>query len=322
MDAIRLETHGGPEVLQVSHVPDPEPGPDEVVVQVAAAGVNFIDTYQRSGMYDIDLPGGLGLEGAGEVIALGANVTSRKIGDTVAWSDTRGSYAERISVPAGRTVRVPGGVEPEQAAALMLQGMTAHYLTHSTRSLRAGETVLAFAAAGGVGRLLVQLAVRRGAHVIAATSTPEKAAEVRELGAEEVLLYRDVDVAHKVRELTGGEGVDVVYDSVGQATFESSLRSLKARGLLVLYGASSGPVPPVDLQVLNRHGSLFVTRPSLFHHVATTDELEWRANSLFELVRNDALQLKIHGRYPLAETARAHADLESGTTSGKLLVLP
>lgn len=322
MDAIQLETHGGPEALQIARIADPEPGPDQVLVRVAAAGVNFIDTYQRSGLYDIDLPGGLGLEGAGEVVAVGAAVTNRQVGDLVAWADTRGSYAELVCVPAGRSVRVPTGVEPEQAAALMLQGMTAHYLTHSTRSLRTGETVLAFAAAGGVGRLLVQLAVRRGARVIAATSTPEKAAEVRALGADEVLLYRDVDVPQAVRELTGGEGVDVVYDSVGQATFESSLRSLKPRGLLVLYGASSGPVPPVDLQVLNRHGSLFATRPSLFHHVATTDELEWRASSLFDLVRTDALDLRIHDHYPLAEAARAHADLESGTTTGKLLLLP
>ncbi len=322
MDAIQVETHGGPEVLRIAQVADPGPGPDEVLVRVAAAGVNFIDTYQRSGLYEIDLPGGLGLEGAGEVVAVGPAVTNRQVGDVVAWADTRGSYAELVCVPAGRTVRVPAGVEPEQAAALMLQGMTAHYLTHSTRSLRAGETVLAFAAAGGVGRLLVQLAVRRGARVIAATSTPEKAAEVRALGADEVLLYRDVDVPQAVRELTGGEGVDVVYDSVGKATFESSLRSLKPRGLLVLYGASSGPVPPVDLQVLNRHGSLFATRPSLFHYVATSEELEWRATSLFELVRTDALDLRIHHRYPLAEAGRAHADLESGTTTGKLLLLP
>ncbi|TVR23780.1 MAG: quinone oxidoreductase [Nitriliruptor sp.] len=322
MDAIQLETHGGPEVLQIARLADPEPRPDEVLVRVAAAGVNFIDTYQRSGLYDIDVPGGLGLEGAGEVVALGAAVTNRQVGDLVAWADTRGSYAELVCVPAGRSVRVPTGVEPEQAAALMLQGMTAHYLTHSTRSLRAGETVLAFAAAGGVGRLLVQLAVRRGARVIAATSTPEKASEVRALGAEEVLLYREVDVAQAVRELTGGEGVDVVYDSVGKTTFESSLRSLKPRGLLVLYGASSGPVPPVDLQVLNRHGSLFATRPSLTHYVATTEELEWRASSLFDLVRTDALDLQIHDRYPLAEAARAHTDLESGTTTGKLLLLP
>jgi NADPH2:quinone reductase len=322
MRAIQLSVHGGPEVLEVQDLPDPEPGPDEVVVEVAAAGVNFIDTYQRSGAYDIELPGGLGLEGAGTVVAVGSEVTNRQIGDVVAWADTRGSYAERVAVPAGRSVRVPEGVHVEDAAAVMLQGMTAHYLTHSTSALRTGDEVLVYAAAGGVGRLLVQLALRRGARVLAATSTPAKAELVRSLGADEVLLYKDVDVAARVRELTGGAGVDVVYDSVGQATFETSLRCLRPRGLLVLYGASSGPVPPVDLQVLNRHGSLFVTRPSLFHHVATTDELEWRATSLFELLRRGDLELAVHERYPLADTGRAHADLESGTTTGKLLVVP
>lgn len=322
MRAIQLTTPGGPEVLEVVEVPVPEAGPDEVVVEVAAAGVNFIDTYQRSGAYGIDLPGGLGLEGAGSVVAVGAQVTSRQVGDVVAWADARGSYAERVAVPAGRTVRVPDGVRVEDAAAVMLQGMTAHYLTHSTSALRTGDEILVYAAAGGVGRLLVQLALRRGARVIAATSTHAKAELVRALGADEVLLYRDVDVAARVRELTGGAGVDVVYDSVGQATFDTSLRCLRPRGLMVLYGASSGPVPPVDLQVLNRHGSLFATRPSLFHHVATTDELEWRATSLFELLRRGDLELAIHDRYPLEAAGQAHRDLESGTTTGKLLVVP
>ncbi len=322
MRAIQLSAHGGPEVLEVVDLPDPEAGPEEVVVEVAAAGVNFIDTYQRSGAYDIDLPGGLGLEGAGTVVAVGPTVSSRQVGDVVAWADTRGSYAERVAVPADRCVRVPDGVSAEDAAAVMLQGMTAHYLTHSTSALRTGDEVLVYAAAGGVGRLLVQLALRRGARVLAATSTPEKAELVRSLGADEVLLYRDVDVAARVRELTGGAGVDVVYDSVGKATFETSLRCLRPRGLMVLYGASSGPVPPIDLQILNRHGSLFVTRPSLFHHVATTDELEWRATSLFDLLRRGDLELAVHERYPLAEAGRAHAELESGTTTGKLLVVP
>lgn len=322
MRAIQLTTHGGPEVLGVAEVPDPQPGPDEVLVEVAAAGVNFIDTYQRSGAYDIDLPGGLGLEGAGTVVAVGAKVSTRQVGDVVAWAGTRGSYAEQVAVPAGRCVRVPDGVSAEDAAAVMLQGMTAHYLTHSTSALRTGDEVLVYAAAGGVGRLLVQLALRRGARVIAATSTPEKAEMVRALGADEVLLYREVDVAAQVRKLTGGSGVDVVYDSVGQATFEASLNSLRPRGLMVLYGASSGPVPPVDLQVLNRHGSLFATRPSLFHHIATTDELEWRATSLFDLLRRGDLELEVHRRYSLAKTAEAHRDLEAGTTTGKLLVIP
>jgi NADPH:quinone reductase len=322
MRAIQLSAHGGPEILEVVDLPDPEAGPEEVVVEVAAAGVNFIDTYQRSGAYDIDLPGGLGLEGAGTVVAVGPKVSSRQVGDVVAWADTRGSYAERVVVPADRCVRVPDGVSAEDAAAVMLQGMTAHYLTHSTSALRTGDEVLVYAAAGGVGRLLVQLALRRGARVLAATSTSEKAELVRSLGADEVLLYRDVDVAARVRELTGGAGVDVVYDSVGKATFETSLCCLRPRGLMVLYGASSGPVPPIDLQILNRHGSLFVTRPSLFHHVATTDELEWRATSLFDLLRRGDLELAVHERYPLAEAGRAHAELESGTTTGKLLVVP
>jgi NADPH2:quinone reductase len=322
MRAIRVEQQGGPEVLAVTDVPDPEPGPGEVLVQVAAAGVNFIDTYQRSGLYDLELPAVLGLEGAGEVVALGNGVTTREVGDVVAWAGTRGSYAERVAVPADRCVRVPAGVEPATAAALMLQGMTAHYLTHSTRSLREGDTALVFAAAGGVGRLLVQLAVRRGARVLAATSTEEKAEIVRALGADEVIRYRDVDIPATVRELTGGEGVDVVYDSVGQATFFHSLESLKPRGLLVLFGAASGPVPPIDLQLLNQHGSLFLTRPSLGHYVATTDELEWRAHSLFDLVRSGALDVAVHEHYPLADAARAHTDLESGTTTGKLLLHP
>ncbi|MEX2550311.1 MAG: quinone oxidoreductase [Nitriliruptoraceae bacterium] len=322
MRAIRLEQQGGPQVLEVSDVPDPQPGPGEVLVQIAAAGVNFIDTYQRSGLYDLELPAVLGLEGAGEVVALGDGVTTRDLGDIVAWAGTPGSYAEQVVVPADRCVRVPAGVEPTTAAALMLQGMTAHYLTHSTRSLREGDTTLVFAAAGGVGRLLVQLAVRRGARVLAATSTEEKARIVRELGAEEVIRYRDVDIPSAVRDLTGGDGVDVVYDSVGKDTFFHSLESLKPRGLLVLFGAASGPVPPIDLQLLNRHGSLFVTRPSLAHYVATTDELEWRAHTLFDLVRADALDVAIHEHYALADAARAHADLESGATTGKLLLHP
>ncbi|MFP4234089.1 MAG: quinone oxidoreductase family protein [Nitriliruptoraceae bacterium] len=322
MRAIQVTEHGGPEVLEIAEVPTPDVGPDEVLVEVAAAGVNFIDTYQRSGAYDLELPGGLGLEGAGTVVAVGPQVTTRQVGDVVAWADTRGSYAEQVAVPAGRCVRVPEGVTPEQAAAVMLQGMTAHYLTHSTATLRTGDAVLVYAAAGGVGRLLVQLALRRGARVLAATSTPVKAELVRALGADEVLLYRDVDIAARVRELTGGAGVDVVYDSVGRDTFDASLRCLRPRGLLVLYGASSGPVPPVDLQVLNQRGSLFVTRPSLFHHVSTTDELEWRATSLFDLLRRDDLELDIHARYRLREAAQAHRDLESGTTTGKLLIVP
>jgi NADPH:quinone reductase len=320
--AIQIESNGGPDVLDLQDVDDPTPSPGEVVVEVAAAGVNFIDTYQRSGMYPSELPAGLGMEGAGTVTAVGEGVTDRRVGDRVAWASSRGSYAERVAVEAHQSVPVPDGVDLDVAAALMLQGMTAHYLSQSTYKLGRDDTALVFAAAGGVGRLLVQLAKRRGARVLACTSTEEKAAEVRTLGADEIVFYRDVDVPETVRGLTGGAGVDVVYDSVGQATFEASLASLKPRGLMVLYGASSGPVPPVDLQTLNHHGSLYVTRPSLFHYVATPDELGWRAGALFDLVKADQLQVRIHERYPLQDAGRAHTDLESGTTSGKLLLIP
>jgi NADPH:quinone reductase len=320
--AIRIESNGGPEVLELQEIEAPTPGPGDVVVEVAAAGVNFIDTYQRSGQYPGELPAGLGLEGAGTVTAIGDGVTTRQVGDRVAWASSRGSYAEQVVVDADGTVLVPQGVALETAAALMLQGMTAHYLSQSTYKLGRDDTALVYAAAGGVGRSLVQLAKRRGARVLACTSTEEKAEEVRALGADEVVFYRDVDVPETVRELTAGAGVDVVYDSVGQATFDSSLRCLKPRGLMVLYGASSGPVPPVDLQILNRHGSLYVTRPTLIHYTATPDELGWRAGALFDLVEADQLKVKIHDRYPLADADRAHTDLESGTTAGKLLVIP
>jgi NADPH:quinone reductase len=320
--AIRIESNGGPDVLEVQEIDEPSPGPGEVVVEVAAAGVNFIDTYQRSGQYPLELPAGLGLEGAGTVTAVGDGVSGRQVGDRVAWASSRGSYAEKVAVEAEWSVPVPDEVPLDVAAALMLQGMTAHFLTQSTYKLGRDDTILVFAAAGGVGRLLVQLAKRRGARVLACTSTEAKAEEVRTLGADEIVFYRDVDVPETVRGLTGGAGVDVVYDSVGQATFESSLSSLKTRGLMVLFGASSGPVPPVDLQVLNQHGSLYVTRPSLFHYVATPDELGWRAGALFDLVKADQLAVKIHARYPLVDAGRAHTDLESGTTSGKLLLIP
>lgn len=322
MRAVRIEQTGGPEVLAVHEVPAPLPDAGEVVVQVAAAGVNFIDTYQRSGAYPLALPTGLGLEGAGVVTAVGTEVSDRKVGDVVAWTDTLGSYAEAVAVPAQRTVRVPVGLEPTTAASLMLQGITAHYLAHSTHALRRGEVALIYAAAGGVGRLLVQLAKRRGARVLACTSTPDKAALVRELGADEVILYRDTDLPTAVRELTDGQGVDVVYDSVGADTFAASLRSLRPRGLLVLYGQASGPVPPLDLQELNRHGSLFVTRPSIGAYTATPDELAWRAGALFDLVLAGKLDVHVHARYPLDAAGDAHRDLTAGGTTGKLLLTP
>jgi NADPH:quinone reductase len=324
MRAVRIHTTGDPQVLRIDEVSDPTPGPGEVVVRVAAAGVNFIDTYQRSGAYPLDLPSGLGLEGAGEVTAVGAGVDPAIVGRNVAWTDALGSYAEQVRVPADRIVAVPEGVDPELAAALMLQGLTAHYLSHSTFALGRDDTALVYAAAGGVGRLLVQLALRRGARVIALTSTAEKEAEVRRLGAEDVIRYRDegVVISDEVRRLTGGRGVQVVYDSVGADTFEESLRSLAPRGTLVLFGQSSGKVPPVDLQLLNQHGSLYVTRPSLGAYTATRDELVWRASALLDLVASGDLDVAVHDRYPLEDAARAHRDLVSGSTSGKLLLVP
>ncbi len=322
MQAIRVHEPGGPQVLRVDDVDDPTPGPGEVQVEVAAAGVNFVDTYQRSGRYPLDLPVTPGLEGAGTVTSVGEGVDTPRVGQRVAWADGMGSYAELVTLRAERTVPVPDGVDDVTAAALPLQGMTAHYLASSTYRLGPDDTALVYAAAGGVGRLLVQLAKQRGATVLACTSTPEKAEQVRELGADEVILYRDRDVVAAVEELTAGHGVDVVYDSVGADTFDGSLDCLKPRGMMVLYGQSSGPVPPIDLQLLNRKGSLFATRPSLGAYTATHDELEWRAGALFELVRSGALAVHVHDRYPLADAQRAHEDLESGTTAGKLLLVP
>jgi NADPH:quinone reductase len=322
MDAIRFERTGGPEVLDLVTVEDPDPGPTEAIVEVAAAGVNFIDTYHRSGLYPVDLPSGLGGEGAGTVVAIGDRVQGVELGDRVAWVGDMGSYATRTALAADKLVPVPDRLDLELAAAAMLQGMTAHYLSHSTAPLGSDDTVLVYAAAGGVGRLLVQLAKRRGARVLACTSTQEKGQHVLDLGADEVILYRDVDIPEAVRDLTDGVGVDVVYDSVGADTWEDSLDSLRPRGLCVFYGNASGPVPPLDLRILAHKGSLFVTRPTLFAHIAARDELLWRANSLFDLITSGQLDVLIHDRYPLAEAARAHGDLMSGRTTGKLLLVP
>ena len=322
MNAIRLHETGGPEVLRAMTLPDPTPGPGQVVAQVSAAGVNFIDTYHRSGAYPLELPSGLGLEGAGTVIETGPGVTGLSAGDRVAWADAPGSYAQRLVLSSDRAVPVPHGVDLEQAAAVMLQGMTAHYLSHTTWSLSPGDTALVYAAAGGVGRLLVQMAKARGARVLACTSTAEKAAEVRALGADEVIPYRDVDIVEEVLRLTDGRGVDVAYDSVGRDTFDASLASLRPRGMMVLYGQASGPVPAVDPQRLNRGGSLFLTRPSLVHYTATAQELRARAGEVLNGVASGALDVRIHARYPLEEVALAHVDLESGATMGKLLIVP
>ena len=322
MRAVRIHTTGGPEVLQIDNIATPEPRAGDVLVQVEVAGVNFIDTYQRSGLYPLPLPIGLGREGSGRVIALGSDVRGRSVGDRVAWIDTNGSYAEQVVVDADRTVLVPDGVDLTLAGAGLLQGLTAHYLVESTAKLGPEDTVLVYAAAGGVGRILVQLAKRLGTRVLACTSTAEKAEIARGLGADEVILYRDRDIAAEVRDLTNGRGVDVVYDSVGKDTFDSSIASLRPRGLLALYGASSGPVPPVDPQILKSAGSLFLTRPALTHYTATHEELKDRASDLFELLATGELDLKIYGEYPLETVVDAHRDLESGTTSGKLILRP
>jgi NADPH2:quinone reductase len=320
MKAVRFSTTGGPEVLEVVDIDAPTPGPGQVLVDVEYAGVNFIDTYQRSGLYAMPLPSGNGLEGVGTIAALGEGVTERQVGQRIAWADTVGSYAEQVAVKVERSFVVPDGVDSPTACALALQGMTAHYLAFSTFPLGEEHTALVYAAAGGVGRILVQLAVQRGARVLACTSTEEKAEAVRALGAHEVIFYRDVDVAATVRELTGGVGADVAYDSVGASTWKSSLDSLRPRGMGVFYGNASGPVPPFDLMELNKRGSLFVTRPKLFDHTSTMEELSWRAGSLHGLVTSGNLKVDIHATYPLVEAAQAQRDLESGRTAGKLLL--
>ncbi|MFG1751761.1 quinone oxidoreductase family protein [Streptosporangium sandarakinum] len=319
MHAIVVRATGGPEALTYTEHPDPVPNPGEALVDVAAAGVNFIDVYHRMGRYPLSLPFVLGGEGAGTVTAVGEDVEGVSAGDTVAWSNVMGSYAEKVAVPVSRLVRVPEGVSAEVAAAVTLQGLTAHYLTHSVYEVKPGDDVLVHAAAGGVGLLLVQMAKLRGARVIGTVSTEEKEKLARQAGADEVLRYEGFSEA--VRDLTGS-GVHVVYDGVGAATFDCSLAALRPRGMMALYGQSSGPVPPLDPQVLNQRGSLFLTRPALAHYVATREELTWRASDLFDWVASGKLKVHISGRYPLAEAARAHEDLEARRTTGKLLLLP
>ncbi|MEJ2854543.1 MULTISPECIES: quinone oxidoreductase family protein [unclassified Saccharothrix] len=320
--AVVVRTTGGPEALEFGEVEARTPGSGELLVDVAAAGVNYIDTYQREGRYPLPLPFGLGLEGAGRVAAVGPDVTGVAVGDRVAWAHGQGSYAEQVVVPAAAAVPVPDGVDDDTAAALLLQGMTAHYLVASTYPVQEGDTVLVHAAAGGVGLLLVQLAKARGGRVIATVSTEAKEALAREAGADEVIRYDQVDFAPVVRELTGGQGVAAVYDGVGASTFDGSLASLKPRGYLVLFGASSGPVPPLDPQRLNHAGSVYLTRPSLGAYTANREELEWRARELFAAVEAGALEIRIGGRYPLADARKAHEDLEGRRTTGKLLLVP
>jgi NADPH2:quinone reductase len=321
MDAIVLKGFGGPENLVFEEVPEPEPGEGQVLVELSAIGVNFVEIYQRVGRYAGPLPRVIGSEGAGRVVAVGPGVQSVRPGDRVASSSLQGAYARRAVAKADDVVPVPEGVSDETAAAALLQGLTAHYLLFDTYPVRPGDTVVVHAAAGGVGLLLTQIATRLGARVIATVSTEEKERLARGAGAAEVIRYGEgVDVASEVRRLTDGEGVPAVYDGVGAATFDASLASLRPRGILVLFGASSGPPPPFDPQRLNA-GSLFLTRPSLGHYTATPEELRRRADDLFRFVA-EGLNIRIHGTYPLADAARAQADLESRRTTGKLLLIP
>jgi NADPH:quinone reductase len=320
MKAIQIGQTGGPEVLRLADLPDPSPGPGQVLVRLSAIGVNFVDTYHRGGLYPRAVPFVPGGEGAGEVVAVGDGVSGVLAGDRVASTDLAGAYAELAVVAADRLVPLPAGVPDEVAAAVLLQGMTAHYLLHDSYPVRPGDPVLVHAAAGGMGLLLSQWGKALGARVIGTASTPEKVELARSAGANPVLGYDGFAAA--VRDLTDGDGVAAVYDGVGRATFDESLASLRRHGVLVLYGQSSGPVPPFDLARLNSGGSLYVTRPTLGHFVSTPAELLSRAGDVLGRVAAGTLSVRIGGRYPLAEAARAHEDLESRRTTGKLLLIP
>lgn len=322
MRAIVVKQHGGADVLQPAEVPAPQPGPGQLLVDLAAAGVNFMDIYQREGRppYASNLPYVPGAEGAGTVVAAGPEVDEFAVGDRVAWTGVPGCYAEQVLVPSTAAVGVPDGMELAAAAAVMLQGMTAHYLCYSTYPVAYGDPVVVHAAAGGVGLLLTQMVVMRGGTVIATTSTAAKAELAQQAGAQYLAGYDDFgDVVQRV---TGGRGAAVVYDGVGQATFEASLAALRRRGYLVLYGASSDPVPPFDLQRLNPAGSLFVTRPTLAHYTATREELLWRAGDVFTWISEGRLSVRVGGTYPLDQAAQAHEDLSARRTTGKLLLVP
>jgi NADPH2:quinone reductase len=320
MKAILVNVPGGPENLQLVDIPVPVPGLGQALVRIAASGVNFIDIYFRIGLYKADAPIALGSEGAGTVEAIGDGVTEVSPGDRVAYTMTRGSYAEYAVVPAAMLVKIPDHVEFHTAAAAMLQGMTAHYLTHSTFPLKAGDTCLVHAAAGGAGGLIVQMAKTLGARVFGTVSTAEKARIAREAGADEVILYTEREFDVESRRLTGGRGVDVVYDSVGKTTFEKSLNALRPRGTLALFGQSSGSVPAFDPAILNAKGSLYLTRPSLGHYLLTREELLWRAGDVLNAIDAGKLRLRIDRTYPLADAGSAHRDLESRKTAGKLLL--
>ena len=324
MNAIVIERTGGPEVLALRSLSEPQPAAGEALIRLEACGVNFIDTYFREGRYPAPLPLTLGQEAAGTVVALGpsADLSGLKPGDRVAWCGIPGTYAEFAVAPVARLVHIPHELSSREAAAAMLQGMTAHYLTHDTYRISPGETVLVHAGAGGTGLLLVQMAKRLGARVLTTVSTEEKATLARAAGADETILYTQVDFAEEVRRLTSGIGLPVVYDSVGRSTFESSLKCLRPRGTLVLFGAASGAVPPFDLIRLSTMGSLYITRPTLKDYIATSADLERRGTEVLSAVARGELRLRIEHTYPLAEAAQAHRDLESRHTTGKLLLLP
>src|SRR5580700_1549833 len=322
MKAIQVKQVGGPEAMEVVELPVPQPKANEAVVKLAASGVNFIDVYHREGRYKVALPFIPGQEGAGVVTEVGAEVKSVKAGDRVAWSGPLGSYAEYAALPVDRLVPIPHSVSDQQAAAAMLQGMTAHYLSHDTFPLKKGETALVHAAAGGVGLLLVQMAHNIGARVIATISTEAKAKLASEAGADEIILYTHADFEAETKRLTGGKGVDVVYDSVGKTTFDKGLNILRPRGMMVLFGGSSGAVPPFDLIILTHKGSLFLTRPSLGNYISTREELVARSGAVFSMIAAGKLKLRIEHTYPLAEAQRAQRDLEGRKTTGKLLLIP
>jgi NADPH:quinone reductase len=320
MKAIQVAKVGGPEVLTLADLPIPDPEPNETVVQIKASGVNFVDVYFREGRYPAPLPFINGQEAAGIVIATGSEVTSARLGERVAYTGVLGSYAEYAAVPANRLVNIPDELDFQQAAAVMLQGMTAHYLSHSTYPIKQGETALIHAAAGGVGLLLVQMCKLLGARVLATTGSEEKAQLARDAGADEVIIYTNQDFETETHRLTGGKGVDVVYDGVGSATFEKDLNVLRRRGYLVLFGGASGAVPPFDLLKLTQKGSLYITRPSLAHYIATREELEQRSTDVMQMIIRGDLKLRIHKTYQLAEAQEAHRDLEGRKTTGKLLL--
>lgn len=322
MKAVRVHAPGGPEALKIEDVPEPTPKAGEAIVKVDAAGLNFIDVYQRSGLYKLDMPLTLGLEAGGTVTAVGPGVTEVKVGDKVAYTGVPGAYAQYAAVPAAKLVVLPQGVSTKQGAAAMLQGMTAHYLACTTYPLKKGDTCLVHAAAGGVGLLLCQMAKMRGARVIGTVSTDEKAKLARDAGADEVILYTKQDFEAETKRITGGKGLQVVYDSVGKTTFEKGFNVLAPRGMMILYGQSSGPVAPFDAGILGAKGSLFLTRPSLFAYTATREELVQRAGEVLGWIRDGKLRLRMEFEFPLKDVAEAHRALEGRKTTGKVLLIP